>query len=68
MLTINPKDLALAHITIHPGCRLRDICAKVTRGELVGILDELEAEGKIRRELYRDHAQMENYYRWYAVA
>ena len=67
MLTIDSKVLVLAHLANHPGSRLRDINAKVTRGELIGILSELEDRGEVRRELYRDPANMEAYYKWYAV-
>ena len=62
------KEAVLRHIELNPGCRRRDLPGwGADRLKGMDILHQLEAEGKIYSVDYRDPAQMEYCYKYYAV-
>lgn len=61
------KETILRHIELNPGCRRRELPAwGANRVVQMGILSELEEEGKIYSARYDDRANMESYYKYYA--
>lgn len=63
------KEKILAYITLHPGCRKREIAGAIKiwqcDGTFLRTMTELAQGNVIRYETYRDPAQMEYYDKWY---
>ena len=63
------REKMLAYIAAHPGCRSREIAGGIGMwlcdSEFLHMRHELEKEGLIYAETYRDPAQMEFYDKWY---
>ena len=68
MTRAETKEYILNTIRENAGCRRRDLDGwGSNRVMFMCIIDELKDEGKIREEIYSDPAQMEYYYKYYAI-
>lgn len=65
------KERVYEYLRENPGARQRDIASELhiwlCDKYLMNILHELSSEKRIFCETYKDSANMEFYYKWYAV-
>ena len=65
------KEKILEYLERHPGARKRYIASYLRvwqcSHDFLRAMADLEADRKIRRELYKDPAQMEFFDKWYVV-
>lgn len=61
------REKILKAVSLHPGARKREIMSYVCgeRLEVITVVSQLEREGLLRRETYRDIANMELYDKYY---